>query len=628
MKTISQLMRLWPVYFFILFTIPCYAQQPKLGDTRDGNRSVPVHLLNLYDEEGSIVRMDDHPVMPFSTKQTCIECHDYKKISGGWHFNALNPEKNSGRPGEPWILVDPLTATQIPLSYRGWPGTFPPKSIGLTSWGFTLQFGRHIPGGSAGEDELSDSTDLLFRRMVSGKLEINCLSCHSKNPAQDQAEYAMQITRENFRWAITGASGFASVYGAARDMPDNFDIYYGVDPDNPRNIPPNVEYDKSKFNSKGKVFFDLVRKIPNERCYFCHSTTIPAKESLEADEDVHITAGMSCVDCHRNDINHSMNRGYEGEKPALTSLTCKGCHLGEENPAMPKKGRFGAPQPEHKGIPPLHLEKLTCTACHSGPWPDQNRARIKTSRAHSLGTHTVYKSNQALPHLQLPVFVKNKTGRIEPHKLLWPSYWAYSKGDSLLPISPQTIAPIIIKILVSDTLTDSTNFAKIRLGTWPEFTDSLIGIVLDSLYSNNPKFAKPVYVTGGSVMSVSASGNIQSQPHPGAEPYSWAFAHDVRPAAQSLGVRGCDDCHNLSSPFYFGKVTVPTPLISQPQSFVSMTTFNQLGDIFPRIFAISFFFRPWLKFFIIISSSVIILILLLYTLKGLDCLVKSLSKKK
>ena len=619
------------MYISILILSPCYAQQPKLGDLSDGNRSIPVHLLNLYDEEGSVVRMDDHPVMPFSTKQTCIECHDYKKISGGWHFNALNPEKISGRPGEPWIFTDPLTATQIPLSYRGWPGTFPPKSIGLTSWGFTLQFGRHMPGGGAGEDDLSDTKDLLFRRMVSGKLEINCLSCHSKNPAQDQAEYAMQITRENFRWAITGASEFASVYGAARDMPDNFDIYYGIDPDNPRNIPPNVEYDRSKFNRKGKVFFDLVRKIPNERCYFCHSTSVISEnswEQLEVDEDVHITAGMSCVDCHRNDINHSMNRGYEGEKPALTSLTCKGCHLGEENPAMPKKGRFGAPQPAHKGIPPLHLEKLTCTACHSGPWPDQNSSRIKTSRAHSLGTHTVYKSNQALPHLQLPVFVKNTTGRIEPHKLLWPSYWAYSKGDSLLPISPQTIAPIIIEILVSDTLTDSTNFAKIRLGTWPEFTDSLIGIVLDSLHTQKTAAAKPVYVTGGSVISVSASGTIHSQPHPGAEPYSWAFAHDVRPAAQSLGVRGCDDCHKLSSPFYFGNVTVPTPLISQPQSFVSMTRFNKLGNIFPRVFAISFFFRPWLKFFILISSIVIILILLLYTLKGLDCLVKSLSKKK
>ena len=32
-------------------------------------------------------------------------------------------------------------------------------------------------------------------------------------------------------------------------------------------------------------------------------------------------------------------------------------------------GRMGAPEPIHKGLPPVHLEKLSCTACHSGQFP-------------------------------------------------------------------------------------------------------------------------------------------------------------------------------------------------------------------------------------------------------------------
>jgi hypothetical protein len=157
------------------------------------------------------------------------------------------------------------------------------------------------------------------------------LSCHDAEAGHNQAEYANQIQRQNFRWAAAATSGFANVRGAAKDVPDNYDIYSGVPLDDPKLTAPAISYNFSRFNAQGKVLFDVVRKIPNERCYFCHSTKTNSAR-WEADEDIHLTAGMSCVDCHRNGLDHNMVRGYEDEpqakrNPAAASLSCKGCHL-------------------------------------------------------------------------------------------------------------------------------------------------------------------------------------------------------------------------------------------------------------------------------------------------------------
>src|SRR5512139_303807 len=81
-----------------------YGQAPEnIGDIPDGNRSVPVHLIKLYDEFDHVIRPLETPVMPFSPKQTCRKCHDYERIKGGWHFNAADSVLH-GRRGEPWIM--------------------------------------------------------------------------------------------------------------------------------------------------------------------------------------------------------------------------------------------------------------------------------------------------------------------------------------------------------------------------------------------------------------------------------------------------------------------------------------------------------------------------------------------
>jgi hypothetical protein len=592
----------------------------KLGDVGDGSRAVPVHLIDLYNEQGQTkqdkIFPDDDPLLPFSVRQTCGFCHSYDIISTGWHFNAPDPNVSPGRPGQPWLFVDVRTATQIPLSYRPWPGTFTPQQLGLTPWKFVQRFGRHIPGGAAGELD-SDDLDEIFRQEVSGKLEINCMSCHDAGPAHDQAEYVIQIARQNFRWAAAATCSFASVSGSARGMSDTYDPFMPEPPLDPKKIPPTITYRQNTFDDKNKVFFDIVGKVPAERCYFCHSNADldnHASEKWLTDEDVHLAAGLSCVDCHRNGLDHNIIRGYEDEdsgstNPLAAASSCKGCHT---------TGRLGAPVPKHPGIPLVHFDELTCTACHSGPWPAQKTIRTKTSRAHALGTVLVNRSPEALPHIVYPVFAKQHNDKIAPHKLIWPAYWASLKDETVTPINLETVNQTAPKIIAKQRPPNS--------GDWLAISQKQITEVLKSLSSRKPLEGKPVYVCGGKLYSLNEKGTLITAEHDAAMPYLWPIAHDVRPAAQALGVRSCHDCHSTDASFFFGQVAIDSPLASE--NVKRMVDFQHLDADFVKIFALSFVFRPWLKVIALASCAVIAAVLLLYALKALACITKVLAGKE
>lgn len=606
-----------------------HVQAPKLGDVSDGNRSVPVHLIDLYDADSMLVRPGDQPMLPFSTKVTCGECHNYQKVRTGWHFNATDSGVQPGRRSHPWILVDQRTGTQLPLSYRSWPGTYRPEQVGLNAWRFIQIFGRHTPGGGAGEKVKSDSPEIFLRRLISGPLEINCLSCHDAEPAHDQAEYANNLVRQNFRWAAAATSGFATVVGSAKDMPDNYDIYSGVVWDNPEAIPPAVSYDLSRFNSRGKVLFDIVRKIPNERCYFCHSTKTVGEansERWEAEEDIHLTSGMRCVDCHRNGLDHNMVRGYEDEpqarkNPAAASLSCKGCHLPDESNEVPRAGRLGAPQPQHAGIPTVHFEKMTCTACHAGSWPTEKAQLVKTSQAHALGTHGVNRSDEVLPHIMSPVFVREADGKIAPHKMIWPAFWARINGQDATPILPEEVAAL------SDTL--FTGVDSTRSGDWLTLQEDQITQVLKRLAAVDSSKRAVAYIAGGKLYRLNKSGKLSKENHAAAQPYSWAIGHDVRPASQSLGIRGCGDCHAVNAPFYFSQLHVDSPMAADRHStYKAMNDFADLSGIYGRLFAIFFFLRPLLKLLLAVTSTILIGVLLWHALQGLGSVMRAADEFK
>ncbi len=674
---VFQIFKILLLSLFLALSI--FAQEePMLGDESDGSRAIPVHVLKLYDEHEGVIRPDDQPLLPYSTRYTCGECHNYDKITEGWHFNAGLDSIAEGRRGQPWIYVDWTTATQIPLTMRDWPGTFKPADVGMSALDFVSHFGRHMPGGSVGENETHHDVENAMRWMVSGALEANCMSCHDAEAAHDQAEYAKQTVKQNFRWAVAATSGFAKVEGSARSMPDNYDIYYGTDPDNAKAIPPSVTYDETRFNEKNEVFFDVVRKVSNERCYYCHSTKTvqPEQERWEAEDDVHLAAGMMCVDCHRNGLDHQMIRGFEGEaeltnEPARAAFTCEGCHIPNEDGSAPLVGRLGAPIPAHDGIPTIHFEKMSCTSCHTGSWPEDNAPRVKTSRAHALGTHGVDKSDEAMPDIYAPVFVRGSDGKIAPHKLFWPSFWGtvVLGGDGKVsPMPTETVRPVIDRILadraavataladsiaradsiataIADSLAaldslataidtteveelavtpDESETVPINKPVWSQLDEAMIQEVLGEL-TKLDSTTIPVFINAGKLYRVSLRNQLLTDAHPAAKAYSWAIGHDVRPAAQSLGVRGCNDCHSPDAPIYFGDVPV-SPTFANNATNKSMTAFNDTGALYSRIFAMSFYVRPIFKWLMIAITIILSGVILIFVGRMLSQLIDRMEK--
>jgi len=411
-----------------------------------GSRTIPVHRIRLSDENGERITPDFKQSLPFSSRKTCGACHNYNQIGHGWHFNYGEVNAPKGRRGQPWIWYDQAIGQQIPISGRGWTNTWKVADAGLTPWTFVKNFGRNLPGGGLGESD-NGMNDLSARWEVSGKLEIGCLACHSGSVMQDHSEWAKQIARENFRWASTAAAGLGEVGGMATRMPSSWTVMQGQNPDdNQYAIAPSVKYDTRQFDKKNRVLIDLAIKPKDQNCLFCHSVAEDGKKKKDFDEDVHTRAGMACVDCHRNGIDHMTSRNYETEAaekgdPSLATSSCRGCHLGVEGVkgVASMGGRLGAPRPKHKGIPPIHFDKVSCTTCHSGPWPSTDLLRVRTARANRLGITGVADWVTDLPYIVEPVFMKGDDGKIAPHRVVWPALWVKEEAGVLKPLSPEAV---------------------------------------------------------------------------------------------------------------------------------------------------------------------------------------------
>ena len=140
-------------------------------------------------------------------------------------------------------------------------------------------------------------------------------------------------------------------------------------------------------------------------------------------------------------------------EPGAASLTCRGCHLGKMVRAVPQGGRRGAPRPQHAGIPPVHFEKLSCTACHSGPWPSDNVMRVKTSRAHGLGIPKINKADDALPHVVTPVYAKQAERHVRSAQSVLAGILGDTSGTTPCGLSlPETVRPLLRGIFERDTL--------------------------------------------------------------------------------------------------------------------------------------------------------------------------------
>jgi hypothetical protein len=430
----------------------------------DGSRTSPVHRIPLAGEDGQKITATIPDTMPFSARMTCGACHDYEKIHGGTHFKGTG----QGRATEPWIIVDEESGTQIPA-----------ERVGLSAWEFTKRFGTHLPGGSVSdpEDKLDDPD---ARWEISGGLEMNCLACHNNSYRQDMTEWAKQIGRENFRWAATAASGIGDVGGMASRMPSWWDMYMGGSPDDKSyRVPPSVDYDTTLFDSNHRAWMDIGKPM-DRNCLQCHSAHPVTAARMDLPGDVHAAAGLSCVDCHRNGEDHQILRG------TTETMSCAACHVEEGLIA----GQAGAPVAHHKGLPPVHFEELTCTACHSGLNPGDQPHIVRTSRANRLGIYGRAQWYTESPFIVEPVYVRNDEGKIEPRRMMWPAFWADADGN---PLPEETVAEAAVGIL---DVAGQVVSALAMLGTAENSAQELIAL------------GEPVFVSHGNAYAQNVDGGV------------------------------------------------------------------------------------------------------------------------
>jgi hypothetical protein len=638
------------------------------------SRSNYVHWIDLYDANNRRIDPSDPNAGPYSPMTTCGRCHDYESIASGHHFNAIQGSLPAGRPGEPWMWTDDRTGTQLPLSYRGWDGTYRPEEVGVSPWDFVLKFGRHLPGGGPGqppkqdaaapaEAESADAAEAgsadpqptpaeADRWRLSGWLQIDCMFCHSNDHVYSPEVWWNQIKDQNFAWAPTAAAGLGSVDGKVSGFPDDFDPANAAP--GGRNRLPVTTYGSLRINGEKKVFVDVVRTPDDRTCYYCHTTQVMGSDAVpmwNQDEDVHLRAGMTCTDCHRNDIGHHTVRGYEGEEHptglSVASLSCRGCHIDGDDGVG---GRLGAPKPLHTGLPTFHMDKLSCTACHSGPAPGAHASPIHTAMAHGLGLPSHDYTSDLAPGIVAPVMMQDR-GMLYPHRMTWPAFWGQLKDDAITPLNPDATYEALrstLRIRRGSTLGQTLACAKMsdedkttllgeeraqvdeaewtederaKVAAWQtskakEAWLELLAKSLAVLKETVGEGAEPVYVGGGRAYRLGAEEKPEAFEHAAAQPYAWKLGHDVRPARDSTGAISCYECHSAGAPIFEGQVTAVSAVPEDQPIVHSMWELAGYDKQMLDAWNLSFQGRPIFKYAGLAAMGLVALILLTYLIHG------------
>ncbi len=570
--------------------------------------------FQLRDEAGEVIDpikgVNDEA--PYSPKQTCGAggCHDYAKITEGYHFTQGWGEEPTadqhervawattpGNYGGTWCSPAPLYRYLSPKTNET------ARTMDMTSFTFLSSgCGSCHPGG--GPAELDRDKERYDHRMAdpasgmvsggengfdgdyyearwdeTGVLEADCLLCHM--PGYGTAKRKAQIGQQNYRWAATAGSGFASVTGVARDGQT-----------------PEVRYDLARFDAEGRPRVRIVREPRNEACLSCHAKPGWKKRgaNFRARTDVHLRAGLKCVDCHtagsqasdpriRGEEVHQFGKGDDPGGRVRDDLDgtvrdCQDCH---------SSGDLGAPIAEHAWLPPLHLAELACQACHI-PQRTVKAALVQAGdvfnpgpRIPSKGKHlwTFYGPDGAYWNhygdLELmgyddkptdpyrPTYARYR-GKIFPVNRIH-SAWPGIETDGQRALMQPKMADIykMWSAHRSDTKRyprlaeiEDDNEDGVAEVNRPNEIEALIASVSDMLEQTGyPMDGKRVVWVADARVYASGSEyrTLETEPWEGS-PYAnvHKYSHDVYPARSALGAGGCLDCHGAGSPMLQGAV--------------------------------------------------------------------------
>ncbi len=612
----------------------------------------------LRDEQGQAINpvKGANDAVPYSPRQTCgtSGCHDYNKITEGFHFAQGKGEKipdimsarynwvtSPGNYGGNWCSPAPLYRQLAPKRNSN------PRLIDMTSFDFvTATCGACHPGGgpleldregkrydlwmsdpasgfTSGADNGFDGDYYKARWAETGVIEADCLLCHM--PEYDFKKRNAELANLNFRWAATAGAGFAAIKGKVS-----------------ANEQPIVSYDKSKFDAEGNLIVHIAPEPRNETCLNCHFKPDWKKRgsSYSARADVHMMAGLRCVDCHaagskaadpriKGKELHQFGKGDDPSGWARNDLdntvrSCEDCHL---------KGWRNAPLARHDWLPPLHMESLSCQACHI-PTRAVKSALVQASDAYNpaprispppkhiwtfydqemnfwnhYGELELFTGKDAPTNITRPTLIRYK-GKIFPANRVHSAWVGYEEEGK----------PGLNQLFMKDFFQMWTQHRADPANKYPELAkiadDNKDGIIevnrpeeIDALLAATKAYlvATKFPLDGKRLVWVSDSRAYYSSteskelPHESHEATAYAsvykFSHDVSPARAAYGAGGCLDCHRQDSPFFaaatlkrpFGSngmpVWMPNQAILGFSSFYTALGIFREGVLKPLIYA-------------------------------------------
>lgn len=119
-----------------------------------------------------------------------------------------------------------------------------------------------------------------------------------------------------------------------------------------------------------------------------------------------------------------------------------------------------------------------------------------------------------------------------------------------------------------------------------------------------PAKSEFAYVSAGYIFTLGRDGRVEAEKSEAAAPVTWPLAHNVRPVQQSLGWKGCSDCHTAGSKFFFGAAEGTGPLITTKVDSKTAASFMHIGGLFHRVFGLTFAVRPFAK--IVLGLAIVI----------------------
>ena len=277
---------------------------------------------------------------PYSPRKTCGACHDYERITRGYHFQQGRTD-GTGRivvsdefdPKSPWNRSAGAYGKHSLVSFDSSQLSRKTNQVlsemDKSSFFFVQNCGACHPGGgfgeydrrgnlyyneetgksgmeASGEQVLRDGDYTAFSQgkanygapwEKSGLSEADCLLCHLKG--YRWKERGAGLRGRLFKYGPSLGAGWADIKPGDEDAKHSEAAEIIVD------------YTKKEVADFENLHLQIVRRPSDENCWSCHATDRWHERFRPRvlETDIHKAKGLQCVSCHPSDKEHNFAKG-------------------------------------------------------------------------------------------------------------------------------------------------------------------------------------------------------------------------------------------------------------------------------------------------------------------------------